>query len=293
MVMKNTKLIFVYAFALVFLISAVSATSCQNQNYDSGWLNFKDEVSSHSSSPLQYGSWGDSKYIENNGWLIITTDNLGFAEKYLLEVNYEIGTLGQDNESFKIFCGNEEFPFPDSDNDGESMHYLSIQCNLSNGENNIRFKSTSPSGGNSIHFYDFKITGNKTCQPQQPVCGNGIVESGEECDGGNSCSNSCEVIKDNTESGHGNIIPYEECLPNWECSGWGECSDNVMTRTCVDSNRCEYVINEPYTITDCVDPVVKESKINTNSNSGKDWFLFGVIIFVILVILLVMLLIRG
>lgn len=50
------------------------------------------------------------------------------------------------------------------------------------------------------------------------------------------------------------------CDPNWECSGWGDCFDGVMTRTCHDTNSCNVVYNKPVEKADCELPkaLVKE-----------------------------------
>jgi hypothetical protein len=88
------------------------------------------------------------------------------------------------------------------------------------------------------------------------------------------------------------VIPYNECLPNWECSGWSECSNGVMTRDCVDTNLCALPINEPYTVTDCIDPVLKESKVANEKKSNISSFLLGIFVFLILIVLLLSLLLK-
>ncbi len=44
------------------------------------------------------------------------------------------------------------------------------------------------------------------------------------------------------------------CQPNWECSGWSECNNAIMTRTCKDTNHCAYSYNKPIEKTGCEIP---------------------------------------
>jgi cysteine-rich repeat protein len=137
-----------------------------------------------------------------------------------------------------------------------------------------------------------------TCQieenpPEEPFCGDNVVnQASEECDGESDCTSECKwETPENPEEpekdkkSNGNIVPYSECLPNWECSGWSECSNGVMTRTCEDTNRCAFVINEPALVNGCNAPVIEESKVSNNMNNL--WFFIGVILLIILLIVLI------
>ncbi len=60
-------------------------------------------------------------------------------------------------------------------------------------------------------------------------------------------------------------IPKFYCEPNWQCSGWGECSEGIKTRVCKDSNRCEFSYNKPNEKTGCEiisSLTIKEEKFN-------------------------------
>ena len=75
----------------------------------------------------------------------------------------------------------------------------------------------------------------------QIVCGNGIVEAGEQCDDGNTqngdgCSSTCQI----------------QCAENWQCTGWSACnSNNYKSRSCSDLNSCGTTYNKPSTYTKC------------------------------------------
>ena len=73
----------------------------------------------------------------------------------------------------------------------------------------------SPSSTSSLvdALDDFNNTGE--CKPE-PVCGNGKVEEGEECDDGNTvdndaCSNECEICPPPPVCGNGKVEGGEEC----------------------------------------------------------------------------------
>jgi len=88
-----------------------------------------------------------------------------------------------------------------------------------------------------------------------------------------------------TSHSNGNILEYKECISDWECSGWSECSNGVMTRTCEDANRCEIAINEPSLTTDCIEPITRNSKVKNNTNNLL--FFAGIILLIVLLIILV------
>jgi cysteine-rich repeat protein len=133
--------------------------------------------------------------------------------------------------------------------------------------------------------------------PPTPVCGNNIMESGEECDDGNNankdgCSSICKKEKKDDNCNNDRCceetINLQSCNTNWLCSGWSECSDGYMTRTCVDDNHCDVEYNKPYEKTSCSESIISKSLAEENTNSF--WFVLGIIIFVVLLIILVNLL---
>lgn len=41
------------------------------------------------------------------------------------------------------------------------------------------------------------------------------------------------------------------CIPNWTCTNWSTCTNNIRIRTCVDLNKCGTSLNKPYEIEQC------------------------------------------
>lgn len=146
-----------------------------------------------------------------------------------------------------------------------------------------------------------------------PICGNGILEQGEECDGnefgglgcldfgfsrGNLiCTSNCLI----DSSGCYDPSPEKKCCgsytgfvqfcdSNWKCSGWGKCENGIMTRTCYDANFCEYSYNKPIERTGCE---ISEKVFVEEEVSGFSFAWIGVLIAVVLIIVLIVLLVKG
>jgi cysteine-rich repeat protein len=114
--------------------------------------------------------------------------------------------------------------------------------------------------------------GNETCSTCSEdcgicpsICGNNILESGEECDDGNivngdGCSSECLIEEEDDEDdedckkcksgGSSNELVFF-CDPNWKCAGWSECDSGTMHRKCYDSNNCGVSYNKPIEKTGC------------------------------------------
>lgn len=71
-----------------------------------------------------------------------------------------------------------------------------------------------------------------TCEDIVPYCGNSICEAGESFA---NCPADC----------------IEVCTPNWTCSSWGSCSNNLQTRQCNDLNNCNLDRDRPPEIRSC------------------------------------------
>jgi len=71
-----------------------------------------------------------------------------------------------------------------------------------------------------------------TCEESIPCCGNGICETGEN---NAACNQDCIV----------------QCIPNWTCSGWDECSGGTQSRQCQDLNNCNLNLDRPPEIRAC------------------------------------------
>jgi len=145
------------------------------------------------------------------------------------------------------------------------------------------------------------------------ICGNNILETGEECDGsdfgglscldygyssGNLiCSSSCEIsisscfdssTEKKSSGSHKNVF-VQFCDPNWECSGWSECDNDLMTRKCYDTNNCDYSYNKPIEETGC-DPNISQVFTEEKDNSKILIALIGGFIALLLILFLISLL---
>lgn len=127
------------------------------------------------------------------------------------------------------------------------------------------------------------------------TCGDGDLETGEECDDGNlnngdGCSATCQNENpeepENNKRNSATTLGFWECVPDWKCSGWSECSNGVTTRTCEDARDCEYKYNKPIESTKCVEPVLENTEVG-----NLNWlFVAGIILFILLAIILINLL---
>lgn len=63
---------------------------------------------------------------------------------------------------------------------------------------------------------------------------------------GSVCSDSVCV-----ESGGQVMCQQAACTPNWQCTAWSDCVDNVQTKTCVDANGCGTDSGKPATSQAC------------------------------------------
>ena len=235
----KTKIVFSLILASLLLIGMAgfssATTECVEESYDSGWLTIISHVDSYSGTVGVYnGNW----YIDDNdGILTIETPTLGFAEDYTLYIKYGIGT-GKDiaTEDFQVVCGGDTFSFPDDVlEDNPQTLTKSMTCTLNTGKNYFNLESTNVG---SVHLYEFKLIGEKTCDPVA-YCGDGIVnQPSEECDDGNSdtydsCANDCSnticefeftMVGDKNPVSPGDLLGYEIYLENigtGRCTGGG------------------------------------------------------------------------
>jgi len=97
-------------------------------------------------------------------------------------------------------------------------------------------------------------------EEDEETCGDGILDSSEECDDGNTisddgCSSTCKSEEEeNTTSSYKKYttITSQECVPNWKCTAWTECNeDGFMERTCTDESGCSFSYNKPTEIAGC------------------------------------------
>ena len=46
-------------------------------------------------------------------------------------------------------------------------------------------------------------------------------------------------------------IDYGNCTESWSCGSWSNCTSNIQTRTCTDSNNCGTTVNKPAVSQSC------------------------------------------
>jgi hypothetical protein len=62
------------------------------------------------------------------------------------------------------------------------------------------------------------------------------------------------------------------CVVNWSCSEWSDCDDSgVKTRTCVDLNECNDVLNKPEEMDYCVQTKDEKEKVELKNDDQLDF----------------------
>ncbi len=204
-------------------------------------------------------------------------------------------------------------PYPEGDYDSDGILNKDDNCYFV--YNPFQIDSDSDGKGDACDPSPFGYCGDGICLgdencencvydcgvcPQEIVCGNNIIDPGEECDDGNTesddgCSSECKIEENKPvnytinylqikKSHKNNLVQF--CEPNWKCSGWKECNNGLMTRECYDSNYCDYSYNKPIEKTDCEMPVLEKSLIKKEINIP---FIVFVVVTLILIIILVVL----
>jgi hypothetical protein len=99
-------------------------------------------------------------------------------------------------------------------------------------------------------------------------------------------SNQTPIIPPQKGIIHTTEIDWEQfCEPNWQCTGWSECSDEIMTRKCIDTNNCLFSYNKPAETTAC------EENVLISPENNYCLFIFLSILFGFLLIILIVLII--
>lgn len=97
-------------------------------------------------------------------------------------------------------------------------------------------------------------------EPIKPCCGNLDCESNEN---------------------HSNCPIDCECVPDWNCSNWGECSDKgEQTRICEDSNSCGMLKDKPVVLRKCtfqakIGDSIEKNGLKITLNSVRDAYHLG------------------
>ncbi len=176
----------------------------------------------------------------------------------------------------------------------------------------------------TIYCGDGECNGDETCStceedcgicPPSSYCGDGVLDSGEECDFGENngvicdnsdvscmyCSLNCEKIilsyedeededDDDDENSKKGIEFEEVCEPNWKCTGWSECSDGFTTRTCKDTNYCEYSYGKPIEVNYCEEAEVLTPEKENSLFKGIRILSVPVLLFIFILLLIILIL---
>lgn len=158
-------------------------------------------------------------------------------------------------------AGNEIYTNETTRTFAEGQHTLFVWVNDSSGNQNT----------SSVTFSVSLIT-----------CGDNTCEGNEDC---SSCPSDCgECEEEEVEE----TPPAEEtsevqvpittqiveetptCTPNWQCSEWSECVNNVQSRTCDDVNVCGIEEGKPALSQSCTPPESCSDGIKNQDEKGID-----------------------
>jgi len=291
---QNTNSEFILAFEDTFqdwdyqdLVVVVKRTRCgpeqepicgnnvreQGEQCDDG-NNVDDDMCSNFCTINAYCGDGNM----NQGWEECDDGNIASGDGCDAECYIEEEILCYDNAD----CGTNFYSGSFCSNDSVVKNYTSYVCNYPGQVNAYCSNSVEQVEIEECNY--MCIEG--MCQEQQNYCGDGIMQigSGEQCDEGTQngvkcdndnndcsyCSNQCLLVNlDEDDDGNGgNGISFLElssfCSVNWKCTGWSECTNGIMTRTCEDANHCELIYNKPIEETSCTikSAFVEEEKPN-------------------------------
>ena len=218
-----------------------------------------------------------------------------------------------------VFATGIPDPYGDYDSDG----VLNKDDNCYYVYNPFQTDSNNDGWGNCCDSDYSKPQGVNWCDnpnQNQGYCGDGVIEGDEQCDMGmdngvvcdNStsscyyCSSKCELvflpyerppIQNQTEpkpkTSHKNHFVIGACEPNWKCTGWICINDDIMTRTCKDTNNCVYSYGKPIERTGCETTFTLE-RISLTGPSEEVFFsriTGAAIVFIILIMAILFILI--
>jgi len=112
---------------------------------------------------------------------------------------------------------------------------------------------------------------------------------------GDICDPNAAVIIENksisnqtstSKKGRAHTTIEQFCEPNWQCSAWSQCDDEIMTRSCRDTNNCDFSYNKPAETTVC------EQKALIKADNTNYTLLLSLGITTLLLIILVVLLLK-
>lgn len=147
---------------------------------------------------------------------------------------------------------------PYGDRQGETVSFF-VE-GIDTGETGLWAYQDSEGQDTTLQIVDLGVSGD--------ICGDNVCTSGESCSSCSADCGSCTAVGDNTGSGSntpgsgggggggGGYIPPEpeECVPDWTCSDWLDCTTGTQKRVCVDSNKCGTDEDKPVLEQECEIP---------------------------------------
>jgi len=224
---------------------------------------------------ISYGTQSNATGVavySNSGTLYLYRD--GVQKATGTDSINETTTLDPGTYAYKVNAtGNENY----TDNSTGITYYLTVGA-LADGSSCSA--NNQCSGGYCVH---------NICRSNSVYCGDAYCDAGESCwgcvgdcgvcPGGGGCAsenqfcysdatccsglycvdNKCKTTRAAPieEELPEEEVPEEEvleCIPNWQCTDWSECVEEIQTRTCTDSNNCGTTVNKPTESQSCEMP---------------------------------------
>ena len=149
--------------------------------------------------------------------------------EFRVQDDYDDGTCCQYGNGYHEFIFNGEQLMYENDYESGSLSVI-FHCagDMDNGNGNGNGNENGNGNGNG--------GGGSDDGDSEPVCGNSIVEEGEDCDEGTNNSNqgSCTLSCKDAQCGDGFIQPGEECDDGGNNSNQGSCTLNCKDARCGD-----------------------------------------------------------
>ncbi len=72
-------------------------------------------------------------------------------------------------------------------------------------------------------------------------------------------------------SSGGTFGSIEQCIPEWNCSDWSSCIDEIQSRLCADENNCENNTNKPLEQKVCMNQSILNNTNEKNESSNTEY----------------------
>lgn len=148
----------------------------------------------------------------------ICTDNQGLINGHYAHVNNGTDYLGECVEDPPLDCDDNNECTLDTEVNNECVHTM-IDNEICNPPPNC--DDSDECTIDALVDNECVYTPNPECVSTDPICGNNLVEEGEECDGTSNCDESCHVIviippEEPPTEQPPLIVPEEPSVPNVE-----------------------------------------------------------------------------